>query len=172
MFSLPVRLFLVVGNATLGAYFLSRGDRAIGWLLLFGAAAGIWGYFRHGAIRVAFQAYCKADVRRMRRHLRTTIAATLSRQYRAYYDWLSSVLSIEEGNFTEARERLRAALEGPLRTESARATVLCLLAQTEIELGNVERAESHLREARRLRPRDDVAAVISQLEKRCLEAVP
>jgi hypothetical protein len=143
----------------------------VGWLLLFGAAAGVWGCFRYGAVRVAFQAYSKGDTARVRRHLGTTIAATLSRQYRAYYDWLRGVLSIEEGRFSEARTRFQSALDGPLRTECARASVLCLLAQTEIELGDVGRAESHLREARGLCPRADVATVISQLERRCLEAV-
>src|SRR5688572_26984887 len=95
MFSLPLRIFIIVTAATYGIYKLAGGQQS-GYVFL--AAGGVlaFGYFRYGAIRPAFMAMGRGDLDAARRHAETIrIPELLSAESRAYLHWVNGVIAAD-----------------------------------------------------------------------------
>lgn len=93
MFTLPVRIFIVVAGSAYGIYKIANGYVS-GYVLLFAAPLIVLGYFRYGAIRPACKAMERGDLDVARKHIETIkFPNLLSAQSKAYFHWINAVLA-------------------------------------------------------------------------------
>lgn len=166
MFPPLVRWTLALAFLAAAAFLASRDPvPAAGFLLA--AAALVYAHFRNGTVWLAFHALRGGDSEEARRLLDAIRRpGWLDRQSRAYYEWIRGTLALEAGNREDAVDRLRAALEGGLRTDHDRCVVACVLADTLLDLGGREEAAALLRRARALPHREELDPEIDRVESR------
>jgi hypothetical protein len=166
MFPTMVRLslILVLAIATVAAFCLGN-ERWV--LLLLAAVLLTFEHFRGGSIFLAYRAYRKKNIKKLRKHIEgTTKPAWLRPSAKAYYDFLKGVLAMADENFKLARDCLLLAAKGALRTDQMKCITHCLLADTSLELEEEESAKSYLAQARTFPHRDELNPIIQDLENR------
>jgi hypothetical protein len=164
MFSPGIRWALVVLAGTLAGVQLAQG-RWEGLIFVVVALLLAWGHFRHSTVHAAFQACRRGNLA----GARALLAAVpdprrLTRKDQAYYHWLNGGFLAGDGKMEEARAAMQLAADGALRTDSDRALVNCQLAELALGAGDREAAEEHLRIARSLPHKPQVAEVLAQLD--------
>jgi len=164
MFSLPVRIFIVVTAAAYGVYKLANGEQS-GYMLL--AAAGIFvlGYFRYGPIRPAYMAMRRGDLDAARKHIETIkFPKLLSAESRAYLYWVNGVIAAEVSEtLSYAEEQIRLAISGKLRFSNDRCIATATLARIVAKNNDVEGAMQILEQAEQIPHRDNATAYLNEL---------
>lgn len=165
MFGTSTRLLLIVLSATLAAFQL-RAGHWLGWALLPCPALLIWGYFRYGTVHAAFQAHLRGDDEGVRRLLaQTRVTSLLRPQDKGYFEFLSGTVAQRAGDLSAAREHLRRAALGPMRTDNMRSVVFCHLAAVELAAGQKRAAADYLQSARDCPHRTQTDEMIAQLDE-------
>jgi len=151
MFSLPVRIVIVLVAASYGGYKLTNGDQS-GNLLLAAAAIFFIGHFRYGPIRPAFMAMRRGQIDVAQKHIATIkFPSLLSPQSRAYLHWIHGVIAAQDtNNLLHAEEQMRLALDGAIRTSHDRCLATATLAQIVAQNSDLERAQQILAEAEKI----------------------
>ena len=164
MFSLPVRIALIVGASTVGIYLVANGE-ITGYGLLAAAAIFAAGYFRYGPIRPAFMALQRQQFDKAQK-LADTIRFPnlLGPEARAYYNWIQGVLSAQDDdNLEHAEEQMSLAIAGPLRTDNDRCVATATLAQIVFQNNEPDRALKILDDAMQINHKDEVNAYLEQV---------
>ncbi len=147
MFSEAQRIFLVLVTVAVGGVLLSRGA-ASGWGLLLAAAVWGVGYFAYGSAALAFRHVQRGDMLQAQRALaQTRFPRLLTRQARAYREWVLGSLAIHGGNLEAGADHYRAADRAGPRTSNDRALIKVMLAEAEFRRGNKSAAIAILEEA-------------------------
>jgi hypothetical protein len=156
------------GLATVVAVYLaSRGFplpatsfALFGIVLLFDAV-------RNGPVWNAFRAFREGRYPAMRSALAGVLwPALLNRRARTYFNWLRGVGEAADGRFGAARVHLLLAATGNLATDTDRCLVQCLLAESALQLGDLDSAREHLRLAAPFAQRADVVRLLERLSTR------
>lgn len=148
MYSIPVRLALVVSSIGFGIYLIRAGD-SLGWMLMVVAALLVYGHFRYGTVWLAFRAVKRSDMDRAARLLtQVSNPKTLSSQQRAYFEMVSGMVAAHREQGAEAEQHLQASLDYRLRTENDRAIVEATLAELLAKRGDISGARALLDSAR------------------------
>jgi hypothetical protein len=165
MYSPTVRLVLVllcVVGAVLGFY---RGAPT-GWLFTVAAALFTLGYWRNASVWLAWRAFKRGDMSRVRRLVAATPSPQrLSPQQRAYFEWLQGELTREAGNPQAACQHFRAAAAGKLRSTHDRAFAYARLAEASLAAQDLAGAYEAIANARQLSPSPFVEALLRDLEE-------
>jgi hypothetical protein len=143
------------------------------WPYAFGPPALflIWGYFRYGAIQLAFQAHLRGRDADVERFLRQTRYPDLLRPSdRAYFEFMHGMLAAAKGEHATAKAHLERAAKGPLRTDNMRSVICCHLAAIAIAEGDKAAAGKQLEQARAIPHQKGTDAMIVQLEEALLAA--
>ena len=165
-FSPDIRM-LVATLCLTGGLFLSLQYPYPALLLFLCALILAWDALRYGTVWPAFDAF-KAhqhDVLR-RQLLEIRWPALLAAQPLAYYNWLQGIIDVGDGRHAAAKIHLLAAASGPIRTETDRSLIHCLLAEVAIQQGEIPVAAEHLRHAAALAPQGNVRRLIDSLQAR------
>ncbi len=165
MFSLPVRIALIVVALTVGIYLVTTGE-IFGYGLTATAAIFAVGYFRYGPIRPAFMALQRQQFDRAQ-NLADTIRFPnlLGPEARAYFCWIQGVLSAQDDeNLDHAEERMKLAIAGPLRTDNDRCVATATLAQIVFQNNEPDRAFKILDNAMQIGHKDEVNAYLEQIK--------
>lgn len=164
MYSLPLRILLAAIAVTYGTYQLANGQQSA-MLLLFAAALLIYGYFRYGAVRPAFSAMQRGDLKTARKHIGSIMFPQwLSPQSKAYFHWVNAVLTLEDfGNADSAVEQMQLAIGGKLRTSHDRCVATAMLAHVEAAAGDVQRASALLEQARQIPHRESATVYLDKV---------
>ena len=143
MFSLPVRILLILATAAYGTYQLTMG-KPVG--IAFVAAAGllVFGYFRYGSIRPAFAALQVGDIERVERLLSTIrFPHLLNTQSRAYLHWIRGVLDAQhKDRLASAEDNLRSALNLGVRTSNDRCVLVATMAEVAAKNSSIDYSTS------------------------------
>lgn len=164
MFSLPVRIFIVVISTAYGVYMLLDGD-PFGYIFLAAAAMFVVGYFRYGPIRPAFLAMQRGQIDVAQKLIETIkFPRLLSAQSRAYFYWISGVVAAQDPeNLRYAEQQMRLAVGGALRTSNDRCIATATLAHIVAQTNDLERAEQLLADAEKLPHRENASDYLNQL---------
>lgn len=131
----------------------------------------VWGYFRYGAIQLAFQAHLRGKDADVERFLRQTKYPDLLRPSdRAYFEFLHGMLAATKGDHPTAKAHLERAAKGPLRTDNMRSVICCHLAAIAIAEGDKDSAGKQLAEAKAIPHQKGTDAMIVKLEAALAEA--
>jgi len=165
MFTLPLRIAIVVASASYGVYELLHGDQ-LGYLWLAAAVFFVVGYFRYGPIRPAFKALQRGQFKRAERLVATVkFPNLLSGQFRAYFHWIHGVLAAQDdNNFVLAEEQMRLAIDGALRTSNDRCLATAALAQIFAQSDDSERAKQLLADAEQIPHKDSTSTYLKKLK--------
>lgn len=164
MFSLPVRILLILTTAGYGTYQLIGGNSA-GFALIAAAGLFVFGYFRYGPIRPAFSALQQGDIERVERLLRTIrFPNLLNSQSRAYLHWINGVLDARhEGKLASAENNLQSALRLGLRTQNDRCMVVATLAELAAKRKDMDKARKMLADAHAIPHNEHATEYIDKL---------
>lgn len=165
MFGLATRGLLLVMCVVMTALGLRQGNW---WPYVFGPAALllVYGYFRYGAVQLAFQAHLRGRDKDVERFLAQTKYPDLLRPSdRAYFEFLHGMLAAGKGEHAVAKAHLERAAKGPLRTDNMRSVICCHLAAIAIAEGDKADAEKQLAEARAIPHQKGTDAMIVKLEE-------
>ena len=166
MFSLPVRILLILVMAASGSYLLARGQPS-GYYLLAAAGLLVFGYFRYGPIRPAFVALQHGNTE-LAKNLIATIRYPnlLNRESRAYLHWINGMLeSMDEGRLAFAQEQLQLALDLGVRTSNDKCVLVASLAQLAAKSDDLAHARQLLEQAESIPHRDEASAFIDELRR-------
>jgi len=157
-----VALLLLAGGS-----MLLYWHEPAGWALLYATGVVVLNWVRVGTVHLAFAAYRRGDLERVRELLAMiSRPALLRRRHQAYYHWLHGVLLVVAGRTTEAYAELRRVPARSIRRESDRGRLLCQLADLALDDDDVLRAQLYLQEAREIRQTAALARMIASLEAR------
>ena len=165
-FSTDVRLIIAALSLVCALYLiLHLAMWAV--LFLFLAVVLSWDALRHGTVWPAFDAFKSHQHDRLR-HLLLEIRwpALLAPQPLAYYNWLKGIVDMGDGRHAAAKVHLLAAASGPIRTETDRSLIHCLLAELAIQQGESAVASEHLRHASALASQGNIRGLINSLQAR------
>jgi hypothetical protein len=166
MFGNGLRLVLLLGLLALGLFQISVGS-PFGFVMLFAALMLVVGHFRHGTLFAAHKAYRNADFSRLRKLLAQISRPELLRpQDRAQYEFLSGVISQQDGDSATALRQFSAAPEGRLRTRELRGIVHLHSAEVSLAAGEVTAARSSAELARKYSRDQPTLDAISRFEQR------
>ncbi len=151
MFSLPVRILIVVIAAAYAIFKLANGNQS-GYPILAAAVIIALGYFRYGPIRPAFMAMRRGDLDLAQKHIETIkFPKLLSVESRAYLHWVNGVIaSHDSSKLPYAEEQMRLAIDGAIRTSHDRCLATATLAQIIAGNNDLERAMQILVDAEQI----------------------
>lgn len=164
MFSLPVRICLVAVAAAFGSYKLVIGELSgYAWLVV--AATVAMGYLRYGAIRPAFMAMRRGDLKRAQEHVETIVwPSLLSAESRAYLHWVNGVIAAQDDDsLPYAAEQLRLALNGRIRFRNDRCIATATLAEIVARTSDMPGARQLLAEAQQIPHRETAQVYLDEL---------
>ncbi len=164
MFTLPIRIIIIVITAAYGSHALANGNES-GYILLAAAAIFVIGYFRYGPIRPAYMAMRRGYIDVARKHIETIkFPKLLSSQSRAYLYWICGVIAAQDSdNLLYAEKQMRLAIDGSLRTSNDRCLAMATLAHIVAQNDDLERARQLLADAEHIPHRDGVSEYLKQL---------
>lgn len=167
MFTLPVRIFLVVVGTSYGVYKIANGYES-GYVLLLIVPLLIFGYFRYGAIRPAFMAMMRGDLDVARKRIETIkYPKFLSAQSKAYFHWTNAVLAAENPEaLPRAESEMRLAIRGKLRTSHDRCLATATLAQITAQGNDLDRAKRLLADAEQIPHRDSASDYLNEVRSK------
>lgn len=169
MFPPLVRLLLIISLIAAAATRLIQGGET--WFLYLTAAV-IFGFehFKGGSIWIAFQAYRKQNFEKVRKYINATKRPEWLRpSAKAYYYFLSGVISTIDEDFKKAKEFFLKAADGELRTEHLKCVTYCILADTSFHLGEFDEAKQYLNHAKTIPHRSEIESMFGDIEKRIEE---
>jgi hypothetical protein len=130
----------------------------------------IYGYFRYGAVQLAFQAHLRGRDADVARFLRQTRYPHLLRPSdKAYFEFLHGMLAAAKGEHATAKAHLETAAKGALRTDNMRSVIRCHLAAIAIAEGDKVAAEHQLEQAKSIPHQKGTDAMIVKLEEALAE---
>lgn len=164
MVSRQVQVLLAAVAVAYATYKLINGQPTV-FIFLIAFALLVVCYLRYGAIRPAFFAMQRGDLRTARKLMETIkYPELLCPQSSAYYHWIKAVLEIEKsGNTDYAVEQLQIAIDGQLRTSTDRCIATALLAHIFAEGGDMQRALQTLEAAEHIPHRVYVDTYLQQI---------
>lgn len=163
----PDSRLLVAALFIILAIYLSLQLVALAVLFACAALLLVWDALRHGTVWPAFDAF-KGHHHEQLYVLLEAIRwpALLAPHSLAYYNWLKGVQDLGAQRLAAAKIHLLAAASGPIRTETDRSLIHCLLAEVAIQQTESEVAAEHLRHAAALAGSDNVRRLIERLQAR------
>lgn len=163
----PDSRLLVAALFTILAIYLGLQLVVLALLFFFAALLLLWDALRHGTVWPAFDAF------KTHRHEQLYVLleairwpSLLAPRSLAYYNWLKGVQDIGAQRLAAAKIHLLAAASGPIRTETDRSLIHCLLAEVAIQQAEGEVAAEHLRHAAALAGSDNIRRLIERLQAR------
>ena len=167
MFTLPVRIFIVVTVAAYAIYRIANGDESA-YVLLLAAVIIALGYFRYGPIRPAFMAMRRGDLDAAQKLIKTIVFPNLlSAQSKAYFHWVNAVLAAQDSNaLPYAEEEMRLAISGAIRTSHDRCLATATLAEIVAQGNDLETAMRLLAEAEQIPHRDIASKYLNDLKSK------
>jgi len=169
MFPPLIRLLLIILSIVVSVVTLVQGNEL--WFLYLAVAFFlVLDHFKCGSIWLAFQAYRKQDFEKVRKHISsTTRPEWLRPSNKAYYHFLSGVISILDKDFKKAKESFLLAVNGKLRTNHLKSVTYCILADTSLHLGELEEARTFLEKALTTPHRKEIEPMFDDIMKRLKE---
>lgn len=166
MFPPLIRMILIALSIVATVVALDQGRET--WILYFVAAIFlILEHFKGGSIWLAFQAYRKQNFDKVRKYLSATKKPEWLRpSSRAYYYFLSGVISTIDKDFIMAKELFLLAVNGRLRTDHMQSVTYCILADTSLHLNELEEAKAFLEKAKKIPHRNEIQPMFEDLSKR------
>jgi len=166
MYSMLVRLVLILISVLLGAVELARGDVAVSVLPFAAAAMLVWGHYRYGPVWLAFRKL-RAGQAEKATHLLSQVRkpALLASQARAYYEWIKACLVLADGDLGTAESHLREALSHRLRTSNDRSTMEAQLADVMLRKGHRKEAEALIAQAKARKHKAEAARMLADVER-------
>lgn len=166
MYSPLLRIALIAICLVAAASALSRGFW-MSWVYLLGAVLLAAGYWRTGAVWLAWRAWRRGDAAGAERLLGSVRRPDrLARQQRAYYDWLQGELQRRQGDAAAALPHFEAAARGRLSGPEHMAFVEARIAESALACGDRVRAREAIERARGHRPTGPVEELLRQYEAR------
>lgn len=166
----PLIRIILIGLSIIASVFTySQGKDS--WFLYLGAAFFlIFEHFKGGSIWIAFQAYRKQNFDKVRKYIAaTTKPEWLRPSSKAYYHFLSGVISTIDKEFNKAKKSFLLAVNGNLRTDHLKCVTYCILADTSLNLGEVDDAKSFFESAKNIPHRGEIEPMFVDLTKRIYE---
>lgn len=167
MYSLRLRVLLILASLILGVVALVRGPARAGVLFLTAAAALIYGHYRYGTIWLAFRAYRRGEVERaasLLAQMRPT--ALLRKRDLAYYHFLRGAIAEQRGEGSVAAGAYANAVQGPRCPPDLRNLSVLRLAHLAADRNDDEGAREYIARIRKDRPHDDLLRALAELESR------
>ncbi len=166
MFPPQLRIILIVLAAFASIYEFSHGKGS--WFLyLAGAFILLIEHFKGGSIWLAFQAYRKQNFGKVRKYIDATPKPEWLRpSSKAYYNFLSGVISTIDKDFKKAKEFFLLAVNGELRTDHLKCVTYCILADTSLHLNELDEAKVYFEAAKKTPHRDEINPMFEDLENR------
>ncbi|TWT90639.1 hypothetical protein Mal64_10330 [Pseudobythopirellula maris] len=167
MFTLRVRIILILAATTYGAYKFAYGHESA-YLVLLAAPLLLWGYFRYGPMRPAFNAMNRGDFDTARQLMETVkFPKLLSAESKAYYHWVNAVLASQDPNaLAYAEDEMRLALGGSIRTSHDRCLATAMLAQMVAQGDDPESAMQLLTDAEQFRHKESASVYLQEVRAR------
>lgn len=164
-----IRLLLIILSIIVFIVTLVQGKEL--WFVYLGIAFFlVLEHFKGGSIWLAFQAYRKQNFEKVRKYISsTTRPEWLRPSNKAYYHFLSGVISILDKDFKKAKESFLLAVNGELKTNHLKCVTYCMLADTSLHLGELEEAKTFLQKARNTPHRDEIEPMFDDITKRLKE---
>jgi hypothetical protein len=164
MFSPAFRLILVAACLLLATRVMPGGTAS--WLLYAAAILLFVGFFRSGAIWLAWRAFLHSDDEEMERCLGWTIApALLSPTRRAYYDCLQGVSARARGDVAGALSHLTAAASGRIPSARDRSLILVTLAEVQASLADEAAVDGALALLRSMNNPPEIESRVARLDR-------
>ena len=165
MFTLKIRLVLVVLSAGMGTWKIVNGQYVHGALYFTGSVLLIWGHFRYATVFLAWRAIRRGNTARAKRLLADVHSPTaLSAAQRSYFDWASGYLALADTDFARARRYLETVKRERLRTSNERSILACHPAQAAAAMGDRSAAKVELDLARSQTHKPGVDLLIENIE--------
>lgn len=166
MFSPTIRLLLIIGSMILAIAMFFRGETALGTGLLVSSALLGYGYFRTGAVYLAFKQMQKGRIPRAQKLINGIRRPDwLSPGQKAYYYFVKAALSMAHKDFDSSREHFEKSLEIGLRTEHDEAIANANLAFGQMKLGHYQSAREYFDRIKHLRYRNELQPQLDQLKE-------
>ncbi len=164
-----IRLLLIILSIVASVVTLVQGRET--WVLFLAAAFFlVFEHFKGGSIWLAYRAYRKQNFEKVRKYISsTTRPEWLRPSNKAYYHFLSGVISTLDKDFKKAKESFLLAVNGELRTDHLKCVTYCILADTSLHLGELEEARTFLENAQNTPHRDEVKPMFDDITKRLKE---
>ncbi len=162
-----LRLTIVALLLLAGAWLVARLGQPAGWLLLYGAGVVAWNYWRVGTVWLAFAAYRRNDLERVRALLEQVRRPDVLRfRPRVYYHWLTGMMLAAQHRVSDAQRALARVPVSALRNDADRGALLCQLADLSLQLNDPAEARALVERARALGPTPILARAIAALDDR------
>jgi hypothetical protein len=169
MFPPLIRLLLIILSIVAFVVTLVQGKST--WVLFLVATFFLVSEnFKGGSIWLAYQAYRKQNFEKVRKYISsTTRPEWLRPSNKAYYHFLSGVISSLDKDFKKAKESFLLTVNGEPRTDHLKCVTYCLLADTSLHLGDLEEARTFLENAQKTPHRDEAKPMFDDIIKRLKE---
>lgn len=165
MFTLRVRLILVLLFLIQAVLCLMEGFTRLGILSIVMILLLIGGYFRHGPMVVAYRALLRDDIPKLDRILREVHRPDwLRAQERAYYYLMVGASALSKGNISEAKKALEVVDHENLRTDRIRTMLECLRCEAAFRSGDRNTAAEHVAKARTYAKSPEAIAELDRFE--------
>jgi tetratricopeptide (TPR) repeat protein len=169
MFPPLIRMMLIGLSIVAAIVALNQGRET--WILYFGAAIFlVFEHFKGGSIWLAFQAYRKQNFDKVRKYLSATKKPEWLRpSSRAYYHFLSGVISTIDKDYKKAKDLFLLAVNVGLRTDHMQSVTYCILADTSLHLNELDEAKAFFEKAKKIPHRDEIQPMFEDLSNRINE---
>jgi len=169
MFPPLIRMSLIALGIIIAVASFLQGKET--WpLYLIAAFFLVYEHIRGGSIWIAFQAYRKQKIEKVRKYIASTKKPEWLRpSSRAYYHFLSGVVYTADEDYKRAKESFLLAAKGNLRADHTKCFTYCILADTSLRLNEPEEAKKYFEIAKKIPHSDEIKTVFDELTKRIYE---
>ncbi len=162
MFSPTGRWLLIAMTLGVGVHLLRTGAWT-GTIFLASATLLMAGHWLYGSVRAAFIALRRGDMSRAASLIERTPTRFLTRESRAYRNWILAALAEARGQIEAAVEHLEQTVALGLRTKNDRILALGTLAALLARKGDLDAARARLTEAEALGPTERQKALLEKV---------
>ncbi len=166
MFTLTIRVILVIFSLIASAYFYSKEDFANMSMMLIAGGLFIYGYFKYGTVYAAFQQMKKDNIEKAEELIsKIKKPDRLNKGHKSYYYFTTGIIALEKKEFEKSHSDLTQALNIGLRTENDKSIVLLNLANIELLKKNYNEAIEYIKKVRKLDLKPLVESETNRIEK-------
>lgn len=160
-----IRIIIIVTIVIAACTRFIQGNET--WFLYLAAACLFtYEHYKGGTIGLAFQAYRKQDIEKVRKYVNATAKPEWLRpSSKAYYYFLRGVIATVDKNLEQAKEMFLQSLNYPFRTSHLKCITYCLLADTSLRLAEYDDAKEFFSQAQTIPHRDEIQPMFDDLEK-------
>ncbi len=170
MFTNKIRIILIISGLVIGSFFIFIGDIFNGIILIAVSLLLIYGYFRYGAIYLAFQYVVRDNLVKAKELIDTTPTPNLlNKQHKGFYFFINGIIKFNEKDWKSAESDFIEALNYNLRTENNKSIIYGHLAQIYMKKRDFGRAKAFLEKAEEIPHKKGVDERINRIKKQIKE---